>query len=43
MMFLKRFLINLDHFFTERLNHWLEQLTYGKEIDFSISNLNRGG
>lgn len=42
-MFLKRFLINLDHFFTERLNHWLEQLTYGKEIDFSISNLNRGG
>ena len=40
-MFFKMFLINLDHFFTERLNHWIVQLKYGKEIDFSISDLKR--
>lgn len=42
-MFFKLFLMKLDHFFTERLNHWIGQLKYGKEIDFSIPNLKRGG
>lgn len=42
-MFFKLFLMKLDHFFTERLNHWIGQLKYGKEIDFSMSNLKRGG
>lgn len=30
------YLIQLDHLFTEKIYHWLEQLRFGKEIDFSI-------
>ena len=29
--------VNSDRsFFTERVNHWIEQLRYGKQVDFSI-------
>ncbi len=32
----KNLLIGIDHVFTEKINHRLEQLRYGKGIDFSI-------
>lgn len=32
----KLLLINLDHVFTEKVNHWIEQVRYGRKIDFSI-------
>lgn len=35
-MGIKRFLIGIDHVFTETINHWVEQLRYGKGVDFSI-------
>lgn len=35
-MGIKSLLIRTDRLFTEKINHKIEQLRYGKEIDFSI-------
>lgn len=35
-MNIKLCLIEIDHLFTERISHWIEQQRYGKSIDFSI-------
>ena len=42
---IKYFLIKLDHLITEKLNHCVEQIKYGKGIDFSIASMDgyRGG
>ncbi len=42
-MSIKYLLIKLDHLITEKLNHCVEQIKYGKEIDFSIASMDRYG